>query len=335
MSITTDPHAICIIGNLNIDLIIRNVPKMPAWGQEVMGASRDQFSSGQAGYLAFALRRLGVPTSVIGNVGEDIYGQQILSDLSARGVNIQGVSVMPGGKTGITVAIVRADGERAFVTDLGCLPDFSEAMVEPHWDLVEDAAIVCMVGLFCTPGLSFEAAARLLGRARQAGKITMLDTGWDPGNWGPETQAGMRGLLAQVALFMPNQDEAQAITGQETVDGMAQALQDLGVDTVVIKSGEQGSYVRRGAATCHVSTPLRAGARRRGRGRCFQCRLFVWSAKRVAVGGLPGLWQYDRIPIYFPRQRPLSWVSGSSADGQGVSYPVGVGRYRPFCGGTT
>ena len=62
----------------------------------------------------------------------------------------------------------------------------------------------------------------------------------------------MRGLLAQVTLFMPNQDEAQAITGQETVDGMAQALQNLGVDTVVIKSGEQGSYVRRGAATCHV-----------------------------------------------------------------------------------
>jgi len=244
--------SICIIGNLNIDLIIRNVPKLPAWGQEVMGASRDQFSSGQAGYLAFALRRLGVATSLIGNVGDDLYGHQILSDLRTRGVNIDGVSVMPGAKTGISVAIVRSDGERAFVTDLGCLADFSPTLIEPHWDRVESAAIVCLVGLFCIPGLSFTAAAGLLGRARQAGKITMLDTGWDPGNWASETQAGMRTLLSQVSLFMPNQDEAQAISGQETLDGMAVALQALGPETVVIKCGENGSYARRGAATCHV-----------------------------------------------------------------------------------
>ena len=188
MSITTDPHAICIIGNLNIDLIIRNVPKMPAWGQEVMGASRDQFSSGQAGYLAFALRRLGVPTSVIGNVGEDIYGQQILSDLSAGGVNIQGVSVMPGGKTGITVAIVHADGERAFVTDLGCLPEFSEAMIEPHWDLVE--APRSSVWWVCSAHRDSRSRRQpVCWRARQAER-SMLDTGWIPATGAPKPRPG-------------------------------------------------------------------------------------------------------------------------------------------------
>ena len=46
----------------------------------------------------------------------------------------------------------------------------------------------------------------------------MLDTGWDPRNWPEETRAGMRSLLNQVSLFIPNWDEARAITGEETVE---------------------------------------------------------------------------------------------------------------------
>ena len=235
---------VCIIGNLNIDLIIRHVPSMPAWGQEVMGSSHQQFSSGQAGYLAFALRRLNIPTTLIGNVGQDLYGEQILNDLRAFGVDTQGVVVIPGKATGISLAIVNADGERAFISDLGCLNDFTEEMILKNWSLTEPAGIVCMVGLFCTPGLSFQAAARLLKKARSAGQITMLDTGWDPKNWPQETLLGMRELLQQVSLFIPNWDEARAITGQKTVEEAAAALQLQGPEIVVIKCGEQGSYVR-------------------------------------------------------------------------------------------
>lgn len=151
------PPPICVIGNLNIDFVIRNVPKIPEWGQEVMGLGSDQFSSGQAGYLSMALARLGIPTSLIGNVGDDFHGRQILAELEAYGVSVEGVSCMGGAKTGISVAIVRADGERAFITDLGCLRVFSQKMVDAHWNLVENASIVCLVGLFCTPGLSFTA----------------------------------------------------------------------------------------------------------------------------------------------------------------------------------
>ena len=152
---------------------------MPAWGQEVFGTSRLQVSSGQAGYLAFALRRLDLPTCVIGNVGEDLYGQQILNDLRAFAVDTRGVEVTSGGNTGITVAMVRKDGERAFVSELGCLNSFNEEIIDRHWPLTAGAGVVCLVGLFCLPGLSLPSAAGLLGRARNVGQVTMLDTGWD------------------------------------------------------------------------------------------------------------------------------------------------------------
>jgi ribokinase len=247
-----DVTPICIIGNLNIDLIIRNVPGFPIWGQEVMGTSHAQVSSGQAGYLAFALSRLGIPVGLVANVGEDLSGQQIVNDLNAFGVDTQGVAVTPGKKTGISIAVVRTDGERAFITDLGCLWDFTEDNIIMNWERVEAASIVCLVGLFCIPGLSFEAAARQMGAARRAGKITMLDTGWDPRNWTDETRAGMRLLLKEISLFIPNFDEARAITGQDTVEGAAKMLRSWGPDMVVIKCGDQGSYAFTGDQSFYV-----------------------------------------------------------------------------------
>jgi len=248
----TSPHensSICVIGNLNIDLIIRDVPGMPAWGQEVFGRDRLQVSSGQAGYLAFALRRLEIPVQLIGNVGEDLYGQQMLSDLRDFGVDTSGVQVTAGGHSGISVALVREDGERAFVSDLGCLRSFNENDIDRHWSQTASADTVCLVGLFCLPGLSLPAAARQMARARADGKRTMLDTGWDSQNWPAETLEGMRGLLKHVSLFMPNWDEARAITGSETVEQAALALQALGPERVVIKCGERGSFARCAAET--------------------------------------------------------------------------------------
>jgi ribokinase len=246
------PSSICVIGNLNIDLIIRQVPHLPAWGQEVLGTSHMQVSSGQAGYLSFALSRLGIPPNLIGNVGEDMLGKQILADLDAYGIDLRGIWVTPGGQTGITVAIVREDGERAFVSNLGCLTDFSEQTILNRWDLVKEASIVCLVGTFVLPGLAYPSIFRLLADARQAGKITMLDTGWDSAGWTADTQAGMRSILKQVTLFMPNLDEARAITGKENVGDAAAALQDLGPELVVIKCGAQGSYARRGETVRQV-----------------------------------------------------------------------------------
>lgn len=244
---------ICIIGNLNIDLIIRNVPHLPAWGQEVFGKDYVVASSGQAGYLAFALRGLEIPTTVIGNVGQDLYGQQILRDLQASGAGTDGVDITPGGRCGITVGIVRPDGERAFVSEQGCLADYREEAVEAHWDQTGEAGIVCLVGTFMLTRLTFSACARLLAKATGEGKLTMLDTGWDPQNWPAETQAGIREMLRHVTLFMPNLDEARAITRQESVEDAATALQQLGPQLVVIKCGAEGSYARLGSETCQVA----------------------------------------------------------------------------------
>jgi len=235
-------RSICIVGNLNIDLIIRGVPDLPRWGQEVAGTSHVAASSGQAGYLAMALAQFGVPVSVVANVGADGFGSQILEDLRRYGVGLDGIETTEG-QTGITVGIVRRDGERAFVSDFSSLRAFDESLVLRHWDLVAAADVVCLVGQFCLSQVTPEVALRLLRRARVEGKTTVLDTGWDPAGWPPTTVAGIRTQLGEGDIFLPNLDEARAITGTEQADMAAADLRQQGPTLVVIKCGAEGSYL--------------------------------------------------------------------------------------------
>jgi ribokinase len=233
--------SICLIGNFCIDLIVRGVPHMPAWGQEVAGDDYSVFSSGQTAYTALALRALGEPVSVIGCVGDDPWGRQIRGDLDARGVDVGGLQLLAGGRTALTVAAVRPDGERVFVSDFACLNDVDESVIERAWRTVEHARLACLLGVFNWPGLSLRSSAALFGRARKAGVATMLDTGWDPGGWLADTQASLRALLAETTIFMPNQDEAAAITGLPDPDEAARTLAGLGPELVVVKMGSRGS----------------------------------------------------------------------------------------------
>lgn len=233
--------SVCVAGNLNIDLIIRQVPHLPQWGQEVIGSSHIAVSSGQGGYLALGLARLGTPTGVIGSLGRDAFGQQILDDLQAFGAETRHIEIQADYKTGITVGIVRADGERAFVSDLGASHAYSGELVDRHWQAVQSAGMVCLVGINCLPNLTLAEIARLMQNARSAGVLTMLDTGWLTDNWQPSTLAGLRNALRHTSLVMPNLDEARVISGEHSTEAAARALHAFGAELVVIKLGAQGS----------------------------------------------------------------------------------------------
>jgi len=234
---------VCIIGNLNIDLIIRNVPHLPVWGQEVLGNNYILVSSGQSAYTAFALSKYEVPTSLIGNVGNDIYGEKIIKDLDQFGLDISAVEKVDEGNTGITVAIVRKDGERAFVSDPSSLDKFDRKLVERHLNLLQTADIICIVGIFFLPNFGLQEVQFVSKEAKKAGKLILLDTGWDPDNWQKNTVKDLRKMLQYVDFFIPNMDEAKAITGRNDPEQAARDLLNDGCKTVIIKLGEKGSYL--------------------------------------------------------------------------------------------
>jgi sugar/nucleoside kinase (ribokinase family) len=80
----------------------------------------------------------------------------------------------------------------------------------------------------------------------------MLDTGWDPAGWPADTLSGLRQVLRNVAVFMPNVDEARVLGGGATAEEAAMNLQTYGPELVVVKCGERGSIARRGQKSYQV-----------------------------------------------------------------------------------
>ncbi len=246
------PAEVLIIGNLNIDLIIRKVPHIPVWGQEVLGTDYEIFSSGQSAYTAFALARLGVKSKIVSCVGNDDYGQNILNDLHTACIDTSTVKFIKNGRTGITVAIVREDGERAFVSDPGSLKDFNLLMAMEGLDSSQTLSVTCILGSFFMPGFSLKDVGICLKKAKERGSTTLLDTGWDSEGWKPETIKHLRDNLSFVDYFIPNLDEACALTEEKSPEKAAIRLTNDGCPTVIIKLGSEGSYLLSGKTEYHI-----------------------------------------------------------------------------------
>ena len=231
-----------IIGNLNVDLIIRQVMSMPAWGAEVLGKNSNLYPSGQAGNTSFALRALDLPVSIIANVGADLYGEMIINSLKSVGIDTSGVSIIGKRKTGITVAIVRSDGERAFVSDYGCLDDFTCTLIKNNWHILKDTDYICIFGLLTLQNINHDELNDILLELTNMGKITLLDTGWDPNGWPDTTKSDLKKILRNISVFIPNIDEVEALIGSRDPYIAVHLLHELGVETVIIKLGNEGSF---------------------------------------------------------------------------------------------
>ena len=240
-----------VVGNLNVDLILHGVGALPQWGHEITVSGRKAASSGQAGLMAMGLGSLGMRTCVIANVGDDEPGRQIQGDLSAAGVQTSEVEVAEGA-TGLSVALVRPDGERAFVTDFGSLVNLDERTVRRHESALRASKAVCFVGLFMLPSLGLDAITTLAREAQERDQLTVVDPGWDPEGWPDPTLRAIRELVAHTDLLLVNDEESAALTGHSDHAQAASVLQELGAQTVVVKRGRQGAHARRGTTVCDV-----------------------------------------------------------------------------------
>lgn len=86
---------------------------------------------GPAATAAVAARRLGARVAMIGTVGDDAEGEQILSGLQAEGVDVRGVQVTPGTRSATSVVVVDTTRHtRAIMNRPATSPDIGGAAAE-------------------------------------------------------------------------------------------------------------------------------------------------------------------------------------------------------------
>jgi sugar/nucleoside kinase (ribokinase family) len=229
---------IVCLGILVADVIGRPLRSIPAAGSLVLVDEMGLHIGGCASNAAIALAKLDLPVEVIGKVGEDPFGDFVISVLQERGIGTRGVKRDSVKGTSVTMVMVDPDGERRFIHYIGANAGLT--LEDIDFRLISEAAILHIGGSLVLPGIDGEPTAELLRKARETGVITFLDTVWDDtGRW----MALLKPSLPFIDYFIPSLPEAQQITGYEKPEQVARDLIRRGVRTVALKMGAEGCLV--------------------------------------------------------------------------------------------
>ncbi len=233
--------AVCL-GLLVADMFVSPMARLPAAG-ELLAVDDILFDvGGCAANTALTLTKLGRPTALIGKTGRDAFGSFVTQELTRRGVDTQGIRATPDLPTSKTVILPVKGDDRRYVHTFGANADLQGADVDTA--LIAQSRLLIVGGYLALPKLDPRALRQLFEFARQQGVITVLDV-VVPGNAQPTDLAdALAGVLPYTDLFLPNDDEAQRLTGEREPQRQAAAFVDLGCQTVVITLGEHGALAR-------------------------------------------------------------------------------------------
>ena len=109
---------VTVVGSLNMDISV-TVPSLPGPGMTVLGSAARFSPGGKGGNQAVAAARLGAEVQMVGCVGDDAFGRQLLADLQAEHVGTDHVQVIQGTPTGLAMIAVDSSAENLIVVAPG------------------------------------------------------------------------------------------------------------------------------------------------------------------------------------------------------------------------
>jgi hypothetical protein len=170
---------LCVIGNINIDIIIGPSEPWPTPGTECAVEHGDIRVGGAAGNSALAWMAMEAPFQIVANTGTDHLGQWLRDSFSAYSQTWP----IENAPTAFSVGITHPDGERTFFTTAGHLPLLSFETVERSLNLAGmRGGIALIVGGFLTDKLTANYGLLFDWLAEHDVDIA-LDTGWPITGW--------------------------------------------------------------------------------------------------------------------------------------------------------
>ncbi|KAL1586468.1 hypothetical protein WHR41_05166 [Cladosporium halotolerans] len=166
-------NSIAVIGSLNIDFITRT-PRVPEAGETLTANSFSTGFGGKGANQAVACARLAskdTKVAMVGNVGDDGFGNDYFEALGKEGINADGVRKVKGQTTGAANIVVEEEtGENRIMFTKGANFAFSEQK-DAQWDLVpKDAGVIV-----CQLEIPMNVVLHNLHLAHEQGKHTMFN----------------------------------------------------------------------------------------------------------------------------------------------------------------
>ncbi|GLX67289.1 ribokinase [Paenibacillus glycanilyticus] len=263
-----------VIGSLNMDIVVET-NAYPQVGETITGERVRFIPGGKGANQAVAGARLGADTTMIGAVGDDAFGDELLSALRKDGVDIAGVKRVAGTASGIA-SIYVAEGDNSIVVVPGANGLVEPADIDRCEDKLKEADIVLLQ--LEIPAQTVLYAAR---KAKSLGKLVVLNPA--PAQQLPEELFGL------VDYLTPNRTELSEYTGVDA-DGDAlepaiRRMMELGASHVVTTLGASGSaYLNEAGELERIAGYRMPVIDTTGAGDCYNAALSVALASGRALG---------------------------------------------------
>jgi ribokinase len=236
--------AIVVVGSVNLDLVVR-VARLPGPGETVSGGDVFRNPGGKGANQAVAAARLGRGVAMVGRVGDDQAGRELLASLRADGVDTAHVRVADGVPSGAAFITVGDDGENQIVVSPGANARLAPEDVGAAGAALR-AAAVTLVQLE-VPLAAVTAAVRAAG-----GRVVL--------NPAPVRTLPAE-LLGEVDVLVPNRVELAQLAAAPppaTVEEAAGLAGRLPARAVVVTLGADGALVVEQGHVSHVpAVPVR------------------------------------------------------------------------------
>ncbi|MGC1419120.1 MAG: carbohydrate kinase family protein, partial [Acidimicrobiales bacterium] len=211
------PKRIVVLGDVMLDVIVR--PAGPLAPTSDTPAHVRMGRGGAGANVAVALAEGGHDVTYVGVVGDDVAGGQFVDDLLRVGVTPR--LELVEGPTGIVVALIDSEGQRAMMVDRGVNGHLTLDVMLAALDEPFDHLHVSGYTLLDERTRAVATAALQVASANGAG------TSVDVCSVAPLAQVTAPVFLdaaAASAMLFANEEEALALTGANDVSGAARVL---------------------------------------------------------------------------------------------------------------
>lgn len=239
-------NQILVVGSLNMDQVVR-VTRVPALGETLLGAgSLKLIPGGKGANQAVAIARLGTAVAMAGRVGNDPFGERLLSALQADHVDTGLIAIDQEEASGVAFIFLDPDGDNAIVVASG-------ANMRVGLDHAQTSNILASItqaqALVMQLEIPLETVVSLTAAAHNRGVPVVL-------NLAP-AQPLPKEVLQQLDVLIVNEAEASLLSGQrgqrveslEDARIVASVLLEQGIAKVVITLGSQGAILATAAET--------------------------------------------------------------------------------------
>ena len=248
-----DRAAVVVVGSINHDTSTR-VQTLPAAGETVLALSVSKGLGGKGANQAVAAAKAGARVRLIGSVGTDAAGGELLERLAAYGVDVDRVASVAGASTGAAFITVDGGGENVIAVHPAANGLLSAESVRAALAGTDTPAVVLCQGEI--PAETIDASARL---AVELGSRFVL-------NLAPVVDVAPT-TLAMADPLIVNEGEAQELARRlsldlppgSSIDVLVEVLAGV-ASSVVITLGAKGAVLagRRGGAQFQPAFPSQA-----------------------------------------------------------------------------